>query len=180
MPNGSVIYRFFKTFHRLSAALVFLLYSPPECRAQDYFVREVISVRPGEHQTREFLVNDRFRLSRPGPVEAFIVYSWGIAEPAGELTVEASVISGGEKGWVVFCVIAAGYSLDLGPVVKFFRATSPETLKGTLPIQSTFGVYYIGVAILGVSSSRLFPVPFTITFSVNRLEQGMSHQNGVQ
>jgi len=151
----------------LPAALgVLLLLQGAPAAAVDYVVRQVISVRPGERQTREFLVAERFSVTRPGPVEAYLVYSWGISEPAGALHVELSVAPGTPPGWVVFAVIAAGYSLDLGPVVKFFRATSPATLSGTVPIDSSFGIYYIGIAVPAASSSRLFPVPFSITFSV--------------
>ena len=178
MASKTGIHRFFKSLRCLPAALVLLLCATLECLAQDYFVREVISVRPGEHQTREFLIHDRFRPSRPGPVEAFIIYCWGITEPADELTVEVSIMPRGEKGWVVFCLLAAGYSLELGPVINFFRATSPQILKGTLPIQSTFGIYYIGVAILAASSSRIYPVPFSITFSAERPEQQVSTHSG--
>jgi hypothetical protein len=150
----------------------------PTAWAQDYVVREIISVRPGEHQTREFLVSKRFSLTRPGPVEAFIVYSWGITEPAGTLTVELSFIPSGHRGWVIAGLLAAGYSLDRGPVLKFFHTTSPETLSASVPIESTFGIYYIGVAILAASSSKLFPVPLEITFSVIPATPAPAGHNG--
>ncbi|MCX8043050.1 MAG: hypothetical protein N3B18_02875, partial [Desulfobacterota bacterium] len=125
-----------------------------------------ISVRPGEHQTREFLVSERFSLARPGPIEAFLVYSWAITGTAGVLEITPPVVPGYQTGWVVFGMIVLGYSLDRGPFIKVLGTSSPSVLKAQVPIESTFGIYYVGMAVLGATSSRMFPIPFSITFSV--------------
>ncbi len=151
----------------LAALLLLQVCGIPAAHAADYFIREIISVQPGEQQTREFLVNDRFSLLRPGPVEGFIVYSWALTGSAGELNIELAAVVDDQQGWVVFSVLVAGYILNEDPVLTARTDYSPNSIEGAVPLYSTFGIFYVGVLAHRITGDLAFPVPFRITFSVS-------------
>ncbi len=149
----------------LAAAQLLVLCVQP-AHAADYIIREIISVWPGERQTREFLVNDRFNLLSLQPIEGFIVYSWALTGTAGELGIELAAVVDDQEGRVVFSALVAGYNLNKEPVLTAKLEYSPNSIQGAFPIHSTFGIFYIGVLVHRITGDLMFPIPFRITFSV--------------
>lgn len=142
--------------------------SPSCLHASDYSIREIISVHPGEHQTREFVVYDEFNPLTFSPAEGFIVYSWGLSGPAGDLSIELIPQVETERyGQVRFLLLVAGYSLDQVPVITWKQDSAPDVIQGTIPINATFGAYYIGVLVTHAARGVNMPIPFAITFSVS-------------
>ena len=137
-------------------------------QAADYFIREIISVHPGEQVTRGITVSSIFSLSDFEPIEAFIVYSWGYDVPAGDLTIEVDCLADQEFNQRIgFRLIVAGYRVKQPPVVRGGHARFPEAIVETIPVQSTFGIYYVGVLVSRILGEVDLPIPFGITFSVS-------------
>jgi len=158
------------------AAMQLLVLCVPPAHAANYLIREIISVRPGEQQTREFLVNDRFNLLSLAPVEGFIVYSWALTGSAGELSLELSAVLDDQDGQVVFSALVAGSNLNQEPVLTAKLEHSPNSIKGAFPINSTFGIFYIGVLVHRITGDLVFPIPFRITFSVSEGTEEQAEQ----
>lgn len=151
----------------LLAALLYLVMPASPAQAAGALIREIISVHPGEQQARELVVFDKFNLAELSPVEGFIVYSWGYAVPAGDMTIELSCLADAEfRERIGFSLVMAGYSRKQSPVLRWKWALFPDTATVTVPVQSTFGIYYIGVLINSLRGYVDRPVPFSIVFSV--------------
>lgn len=143
--------------------------SASSLHAADYIIREIISVHPGEQQTREFVVYDTFSLPALSPVEGFIVYSWGINVPAGDLDIELVCLADNTYSRRIgFSLIVGGYNLNHVPVAAWKRALFPDSIATAVPVQSTFGIYYIGVLVHRLVGAVNLPIPFAITFSVSK------------
>lgn len=130
-------------------------------------IREIISVHPGEQQARDLVVFDKFSLTELSPVEGFIVYSWGYDVPAGDMTIELSCRAAAEfRERIGFSLILAGYSRRQPPVLRWKWALFPDTVSVTFPVQSTFGIYYVGVLVNSLRGDVDLPVPFAVSFAV--------------
>jgi hypothetical protein len=152
----------------LLSGMILSCVSADTVHAADYIIREIISVHPGDQLTRDLVVYKKFNLTTLSGVEGFIVYTWGYIVPAGDMGIKLVCLAdNADSQRIGFSLIVGGYSLKQMPVARWKLAFSPDTIEQAIPVNSTFGIYYIGVLVNRIVGDVDLPIPFAITFSVS-------------
>lgn len=136
------------------------------------FAQEVVSVMPGKTIEREFYLYDVFDSETFSPAQGYLVFSLGIAVPAGDLSISVSADPEREfTARMSYSMLGAGFSINEGFAVISASGADPGTkASATVPINSTFGIYALMIKIDSIKGEVKLPVPFTITFSVTEAE----------
>lgn len=140
--------------------------------AQAAAINEVISLSPGENQTREFILYDVFDIQKPGPIESWVVICSGDNETkAGKLTITLSTTATKTFGsYMDYSLIGFGYSLGGTPAFINAAATTPWTAEEVVTMNATFGFAYVAAMINGITGDVTLPAPFSIVFKLSVAE----------
>jgi hypothetical protein len=152
----------------LAVALAAMLWGGAALGAQ-FSLSEVISLKPGEQQQREFYLYDVFTLSALQPAVNFLLIAAGTADaPAGTLTVKLEARPKLDFGArVTYSLTGAGYSLGEGLGLINAKATTPYTVQTDTDINASFGFALVGALIQGYVGGLEWPVPMRITFALS-------------
>lgn len=131
-------------------------------------INELISLSPGEAQTREFVLYSPFDIKSFGPAEGWVILATGDNETMpGKLTISLSTSTKIPFGdLMTYSLAGFAFSLDGGPVLINESATTPWKIKKVITMNSTFGFAYAGALIKEINGNIDLPALFAITFEL--------------
>jgi hypothetical protein len=154
------------------AALVVMMscvFCMPAVPAQAAVINEVISLSPGDNQTREFVLYDVFDIQTPGPAQSYLIICSGDNETkAGKLTISLSTSAKKTFGSLVkYSLLGLGYGLGGTPQFINVDATTPWKPKAVVTLNTTFGIAFVSAIINDITGDVELPAPFTIVFKLS-------------
>jgi hypothetical protein len=154
------------------AIMMACVFCMPAVPAQAAVINELISLSPGENQTREFVLYNVFDIKTPGPAQSYVIICSGDNETkAGKLTITLTTTAKKDFGsYVDYSMMGFGYSLGGTPAFISAAATTPWPAEKVLTLNSTFGFAFVSAMIRGITGDVELPAPFTMVFKLSVAE----------
>jgi hypothetical protein len=157
----------------LALMLAIMASSPCFSNAADYIVKEVIGLRPGHNQTREFELNNTSDITGYDSIEPFLIIAAGDNDTqCGELTISLSTSAKNEFGAVMtYGILGIAYPLGGAPELINEAVSTPNKLKKSVTIDTIYGIAYVGALIINVKGGDFdLPATFTMSFDLSERE----------
>jgi len=137
-------------------------------QAAGYLANEVITLSPGENQTRDFLVYEPFDIKNLGPAEPWLIICLGDNETkCGKLTITLTTSAKPTFGsYMDYSFVGFAYALGGTPEFINQAATTPWPAEKVITLNSTFGIVYVAALINKIKGDVPLPAEFKIVFKL--------------
>ena len=158
-----------KTIFLVVAMLCSISVFGGSAQAIGYLVNEVITLSPGENQTREFLVYQPFDIKNLGPAEPWLIICSGDNETkCGKLTISLTTKAKPTFGsYMDYSMVGFAYAVGGTPELINQAATTPWPAEKVININSTFGIVYVAALINKIKGEVPLPAEFSIVFKLS-------------